>query len=265
MSSSPTYSAPRRLFHKFFRAEWLNEVEFLDGYLRNVPGLIHVGANHGQEREFYQRFDLAVIWVEAIPEVYDRLRENIAGYPKQRAIQALLTDRVGESLEFKVANNGGASSSLFEFDAHAKLWPEIQYEKTIELKSMTLQALMTREALSPSDYPALTMDVEGAELLVLKGAGPLLRQFRYVKAEVADFTPRTGSPVTADLVAFMAAAGFEELMRRPFAQGPGGVGTYWDIVWKKKARVPLLQRPRTARLPLIASDVSGVGWDKLGD
>lgn len=105
------------------------------------------------------------------------------------------------------------------------------------------------------------MDVEGAELMVLKGAGSMLRKFQYVKAEVADFTPRTGSPVTGELLSFLQHAGFEELIRRPFADHPTG-GTYWDIVWAKKPLVPILHRPNVQR-PVIARDVSRVGWDKI--
>jgi hypothetical protein len=39
-----------------------------------------------------------------------------------------------------------------------------------------------------------------------------------MKAEVADFTPRVGSPRTSDLDAFLRDAGFEQLTRRPFGQ-----------------------------------------------
>ena len=265
MPEESVFSFPRRILRRLFRRKWINEAEFLDGYLRNVSGLIHVGANHGQERDFYDSFGLDVIWIEALPVVYERLLTNIKGRARQRAFQALLTDKEGETYSFKIANNGGASSSIMPFDKHAELWPDIRYEEEIALKSTTLKALMMREGLSTSRYQALTMDVEGAELLVMKGASDFLKRFRYVKAEVADFTPRVGSPLTSDLVAFLKKVGFEELIRRPFASGPGGVGTYWDIVWKKKPLVPVLERPRGVHLPLIATDVSGVGWDKLPD
>ena len=76
------------------RRIWENEREFLDGYLRNVSGLIHVGANVGQERRFYWLLGIDVIWVEPLGEVYERLVDNIASYPRQRAIRALMTDRL---------------------------------------------------------------------------------------------------------------------------------------------------------------------------
>src|SRR5215472_4628952 len=40
-----------------------------DSFLRGVSGVIHVGANTGQERELYEKFGLHVVWIEPIPEV----------------------------------------------------------------------------------------------------------------------------------------------------------------------------------------------------
>ena len=38
-----------------------------DAFLRKVSGVIHVGANLGQERAHYARFRLDVVWIEPIP------------------------------------------------------------------------------------------------------------------------------------------------------------------------------------------------------
>jgi len=240
--------------------DWFNEVEFLDGHLRNVTGIIHVGANTGQEREFYRGFGIDVIWVEPIDEVYDILLKNLEGFDRQRAYKALLADQDDKEYNFNIANNGGASSSIQEMDAIPDIWPDIKYIESRKLKSTTLESFMRRENISPDRYQALTMDVEGAELLVLRGAGSMLRRCKYVKAEVADFTPRVGSPRTSDLDAFLRDAGFEQLIRRPFGQYKGE--KFWDLVWKKKPRIPILNRPNV-RLPVTATDVSGIGWDKV--
>src|SRR5665213_2643311 len=62
-------------------------------FLAKVPGVIHVGANTGQERDLYQSHGVGVVWVEPIPNVFDQLVKNIAAYPAQRAFKALLTDK----------------------------------------------------------------------------------------------------------------------------------------------------------------------------
>jgi hypothetical protein len=64
----------------------------VDAFLRDVSGVIHVGANTGQERAKYARFHLDLVWIEPIPAVFEQLRFNLAGFPKQRAYQYLLTD-----------------------------------------------------------------------------------------------------------------------------------------------------------------------------
>ena len=242
--------------------KWENEAEFLDGYLRNISGIVHVGANIGQEREYYRLFGLDVVWVEPIKEVFDKLVDNISGFSRQRAFLALLADQAGVEYEFNIANNGGASSSILPFDAHAELWPDVKYQERRTIRSSTLDALMSAHDLTTDSYQALTMDVEGAELLVLRGAASSLPGFQYIKAEVADFTPRTGSPLTSELDAFLEKAGFTQLIKRPFASGPGGVGTYWDIVWK---RVPLdgPVHPYGFGLPIVASADDVSGMDKV--
>ena len=84
----------RQLFHRD-----------LDTLLRHVSGIIHVGANAGQERELYAQHDLDVIWVEPIPEVFATLHSNLKGFPRQRAFQYLVTDKDDQEYEFHVANN----------------------------------------------------------------------------------------------------------------------------------------------------------------
>jgi FkbM family methyltransferase len=228
---------------------WDNEAEFLDGFLRNVSGLIHIGANIGQERQIYRLLGLDVLWVEAMPDVHRRLLGNIVGMPRQRALQALLTDVPGQEHEFHVANNSG-SSSLQHLDQHAHIFPDIQYVERLKLTSTTLGSLLKDAGIQAGDYQAITLDVEGAELLVLNGAGAALDGIKYIKVEVADFTPRVGSPTTAEIDDFLRKAGFAELARRPFAVGPEGNGTYWDIVWKRPVPGEPLHRPGV-KLPLI--------------
>ena len=240
---------------------WDNESEFLDGYLRNISGLVHVGANLGQEREYYRLLGLDVIWVEAIREMYDRLVSNIAGHLRQRACQALLTDKDGDAYDFNIANNNGASSSILPMDKHAELFPEIEYTEQRRLISTTLQTLLAREEVKLADYQALTIDVEGAEMLVLKGAGEMLKGFRYVKTEVADFTARVGSPTKRELADFMDAAGFSPLIQRPFATLSDG-SSMWDVVWKRREPGEALHRPRVA-LPITAPPDDVHGMDKV--
>lgn len=238
---------------------WEYELEYLDGYLRNISGVIHVGANRGQERRYYWLLGVDVLWVEPIQEMYDLLIPNIARYTRQRAVRALLTDRDGEEYDFNIADEGAGSSSILPFQDHAEIFPDVHYVEQRRLVSKTLDTLLQELDVLPNQYQALTLDVEGAELMVLRGAQQTLQSFDYVKCEVADFPARAGSPTTADLDALLGSAGFRQLIRRVAALGPGGQGTMWDIVWKReRAGEPL--NGCGVRLPVVShpEDVAGL-------
>lgn len=204
-----------------------------DSFLRNVSGVIHVGANAGQERELYKHFDLQVVWVEPIPEVFTELKRNIRGFPDQRACQALVTDVDGKEYQFHISNNNGASSSILALKQHKDIWPDVKYADSISLKSTTLVSLLEREKIDPCGYQALIMDTQGSELLVLQGSIPVLENFKYIKAEVADFESYEGCCQLADIGAFMKEHGYIEFSRKKFASRAAG-GDYFDVVYRRK-------------------------------
>ena len=191
-----------------------------------------------------------MVWVEPIREVYERLIDNISKYPRQIGINALLAQRDGDEVTFKIANNFGASSSLLDLEEHSILWPEVGYVEERKIVTSTLTAIMRERGLSTDDYQALTLDVQGAEKMILEGAGNVLGRFQYVKCEVADFPAYAGTPTVTELDEILTAAGFAELSRRSFAGGPDNRGTYWDIVWKKVVVGEPLHDP-AVRLPMV--------------
>ncbi len=201
-------------------------------FLRSVRGVVHVGANVGQERELYRRYDLDVLWIEPLPDVFATLAANIAGFPRQRAIECLVTDRDDAPYEFNVANNGGESSSILALKQHRDLWPKVDFTTKITLRSSTLATLLARERIDALRYDALVMDTQGSELLVLQGAEPVLEHFRFIKTEVPDFEAYEGCAQLDDIARFLTARGYDELTRNRFASRAGG-GSYFDVVYAK--------------------------------
>lgn len=205
-------------------------------FLRQVSGVIHVGANTGEESGKYEKLGLRVLWVEPIPKVFEELERNISQLPRQRAIKALVTDRDNETYQFHIANNNGASSSILELKDHKDIWPDVVYTETISLVSTTLSSLLREQVIDPSSFDALIIDTQGSELLVLKGAEPILKNFKFVKTEVADFESYAGCCQLADIEQFMTQHGFREFSRNAFARHTKG-GAYYDITYKRKAQI----------------------------
>ncbi len=204
-----------------------------DKFLKEVSGVVHVGANLGQERELYSKHGLSVVWIEPIPEIFNQLKANLQGYKNQLAYQALVTDVEDKEYEFHVANNSGASSSILELKEHKDIWPEVNFTKTISLRSITLVSLFEKEKIDGSKYQALIMDTQGSELLVLRGSLPILNKFKFIKVEVPDFESYEGCCQLSDINKFMIEQGYKEFSRNKFASRAEG-GNYFDIVYKKQ-------------------------------
>lgn len=205
----------------------------LDGFLNEIAGVVHVGANIGDERKLYRAHGLSVVWIEPVPEVFAHLNARIQGYKNQKAFQALVTDVDDKEYELHIANNYGASSSIFKFKHHKDIWPDVEYTATALLKSVTLATLFEREQLDASQYQALIVDAQGSELLVLRGSIPILSNFKFIKTEVPDFESYEGCCQLSDINDFMIEHGYKESFREKQASRAEG-GSYYDIVYKKQ-------------------------------
>lgn len=204
-----------------------------DAFFKKAKGVIHVGANTGPEMPLYAKYSLPVVWVEPIPEIFEALQLNLKNYPNQIAIEALVTDSDNQEYNFNIASNNGASSSILEMNLHKDIWPDVTFEKKIRLISKTLPTLLKENNVDIANYDTLVMDTQGSELIVLKGALPVLKNFKYIKTEVPDFESYNGCCQLKDMELFLNSYGFKEFSRSRFAKHPGG-GSYYDIVYINK-------------------------------
>lgn len=202
------------------------------GYLKRCRGILHVGANDGRERLEYAKYGLPVIWVEPIPEVFERLQCNLRGHPNQIALQALVTDRDGEIVTLHISNNDGQSSSILDLNMHRDIWPDVKFARDISLKSVTLPTLLSGRNLS--EYDALVLDTQGSELRILRGAKSLLPSIRYIECEAADFEAYTGCARAEEIKGFLKDFGFSLHRADILATHPAG-GKYYDLLFRRSS------------------------------
>lgn len=207
-----------------------------DKFLNDVLGVIHVGASRGQEMSLYEKKSLNVVWIEPIPEVFTILKRNLQGKSKQIAFQNLITDKDGKKYKFRISNNRGESSSILDLELVKVLWPNIFYVKTILLRSITLASLCKKEKIDISKYDGLVLDTQGSEMLVLKGAIPILDNFRYIQVEASDCDLYKGGCRLAEIEAFMGDHGYKEVLRHRHLTHHEPYHCY-DIVYKKNAQL----------------------------
>jgi len=162
----------------------LNLKEVAEKHSLKINGILHIGASIGQEAEMYNnniKNNIKVIWVEANPRIISKLKCNIKAYPNQKAVQALITNIDNMPMALRISNNS-QSSSIYEFGTHKKHYPKIVYDSNVILRTTTLDTLCENEDMN--DINTLVLDIQGAELLALKGCENNLYRFDYILTEV---------------------------------------------------------------------------------
>jgi len=220
----------------FFSIErkFLNKIKnrILKKYYRNMTGVIHIGANTGQERDTYNQNSLNVIWIEPIPYIFEELKSNISNYPKQKAYNYLITDIDNNEYELKIANNNGESSSILDLGQHLSIYPEVYYTNIIRLKSITLDSFIMNENINLSQYNTLVLDTQGSEMLILNGSKDLLNNITYVVTEAADFEAYLGCCKLDEITNYLSNFSLKLILKIKFAHRKN-IGNYFNVVYKK--------------------------------
>ena len=220
-------------------------------------GIVHIGANTGQEAEVYARHNKPVIWIEALPQIYEMLERNVAQYPNQQAINALVTDNDGEEYKFNISNNKDAdASSLFEFDDEAKkLWPELKMVDSLPLVGKTLNTIYQEFNIDGNLFDFLVMDVQGSELLVLKGAESVLQNFQYIWTEVSTVNIYKNGVLWDELKTFLNHKGFKETISCTPANHGNVLFTrecYQNLGTAKPSSIPRIQdHTKLEKTPIV--------------
>lgn len=150
-------------------------------YNLNIEGILHVGAHHAEELPLYQKLEIPkVIWVEGDPSTYKVLASKIAKVANQKAYNLLVSDVEGQEVMFNIASFS-QSSSILEFGSHKKSYPEITTKGHIKLKTVRLDKFFQNEM---KGINFVNLDIQGAELMALRGMGKLLDHVDYIYLEV---------------------------------------------------------------------------------
>lgn len=173
-------------------------------------GIFHIGASHGEEFEEYDKNGIKQqVWIEAIPAVFEKLEEKLLNYNYAIPINACISDKIGEKVIFNITSNDGQSSSFLPMKEHLVAHPDVTVVDQIELVTTTVDQLVKERGLDVSCYDFLNIDLQGAELLALKGFAENLHKINYVYCEVNTKEMYQGCPHMAEIDAFLLKHGFE--------------------------------------------------------
>lgn len=180
-------------------------------------GIFHVGAHRGQEAAVYDRIRKPVLWVEAIPEIADSLEESVGALYRQFVVCACLSSRDGSEVQFHIASNDGQSSSLYPFkggrSGPGALWPDqdLHMSSTRTLVTRTVDSILTEANLGLANLDHWIVDVQGAELDVLRGATRSMARCRSMLVETSSLNIYDGGAHFDEVCGFLKGQGFTNL------------------------------------------------------
>jgi FkbM family methyltransferase len=172
--------------------------------IRQSRGILHVGAHLGQEGKYYFNLGKKVLWIEANPEIYEKLCENIRDFTNQSSICALLGEESGNVVEFNIASNDGASSSIYP--PNTDLEPPFEMTSAIKLTIHRLDSIVEIQEIMNLDH--WVVDVQGAELPVLRSSGDYINYCNSLVIEAKEESYYRGGTKYSDLLTFLLSKGF---------------------------------------------------------
>jgi FkbM family methyltransferase len=162
------------------------------------------------------------LMIEAQPGKRPVLESVIEDLPQVRLANAALSAKAGEELTF------------FEMETGSSLMPELSNapRTTRTVKTRVLDEVV--QEVFPNESPLfLKVDVQGAELEVLRGGTETLARCELVQLEVAMLQYNEGAPLLPDVAAFMADRDFLPIEVSGFSR-PRDVLVQIDLIFARK-------------------------------
>lgn len=207
----------------------LNQEINLSEVLRDAKpqGIIHAGAYIGGCSRFYDKFPIKNrCWIEADPESYNKLVENVPASDVK--LNVAVSDRDGSAL-FLVTNNG-QSSSLLPLKKHRVRYPTIVAEKQIIVPCRRFDTLVEQGLIDMYKYNFLLMDLQGAEYLALKGFEKNINKIGFIVAEINYEELYEGCMLAEDFDEYLLELGFVKIMATKYENLGWG-----DAYYKRKS------------------------------
>lgn len=142
-------------------------------------GVIHIGAHHAEEMPQYLELGWGhMYWVEANPILADTLAAKLepAG---NTVINCAAWDVDKVSVNFNETTDS-QSSSLLPLKRHSIYYPEVHSRIEYKVQARRMDCIFD----SPPQFTFANIDVQGAELQVIRGMGNLLHSMDAVYLEV---------------------------------------------------------------------------------
>jgi len=175
--------------------------------------ILFIGANDMAEIYYYAKGYNYGLFIEAIPNIFNKMVVNLNNCNKVYStnfigLNYLTTNENGKEYTFNIFNNNSASSSIYDPNDKEWAWNDVKKIDEIKLKSTRVKTILDKYNFDCKDYD-LILDVQGAELEVLKSFDEYLNYIKKIKVEVSQKEYYSGGVLFNDLHGFLVKHGFQ--------------------------------------------------------
>lgn len=173
-----------------------------------INGALHIGAHECEEQGFYNSLGINnIVWIDAIQEMVDKNKH------KHNIYQAVISDNDESIVKFNITNNI-QSSSILEFGTHSKHHPHVHNIGCRYLKTITIDTFIKNNNIDISKLNFWNFDIQGAELLALKGAVNSLKYPTAIYLEVNKEAVYKDCAIIEDIDSFLSKYGFKRVITK---------------------------------------------------
>lgn len=187
----------------------INLAELTKNYSIRPRNVIHIGGHEGEEASDYESSGVEFVrWIEALPEKVKIMKAKLD--PKRHLIiEGAAWETSGKTIKLNIASFSQASS-VFSFDESIKIYPTLKMSHQINVFTVTVDSLT--EKLEYPDF--INLDIQGAELVALRGARKTLGYVDSVYTEVSRKMLYKGGAHVKELDNFLREFGFRRVATR---------------------------------------------------
>jgi len=185
-------------------------VDLVNKYNLHLKGVLHIGAHECEEMGSYLQNGISydnVLWIEGQKQLCDMMksRDN-----RLKIYNVVVSDKDGEKVQFIVTNNY-QSSSILELEDHKIYHPQIHEIGRFEATTKTIDTFFEEIKEDSNKYNMINIDIQGAELLALKGMPKLLNSIDYLYLEVNEAHLYKNCALIEEIDDFVKKFGFQRV------------------------------------------------------
>lgn len=179
--------------------------------MAKVTGIIHVGGHEAEELHPYLLSGVKrILWIEANPEKSSLIQKKISRFPEM-SVGNFAAGNDNCRMQLNISNNK-QSSSILDLGTHQDFHPDIFYTNKVEVDMKRIDDYISTNHINRSQYNFMNLDIQGYELMALKGATNQLSYVDFIVSEVSETELYSGGATIDDIDEFLGFFGFVRLL-----------------------------------------------------